>query len=50
MLLGVCGGIAAYKIAALTSTLVQRGAVREALRKINLGAEQDEEDEEDDER
>ncbi|HUA10073.1 MAG TPA: bifunctional phosphopantothenoylcysteine decarboxylase/phosphopantothenate--cysteine ligase CoaBC [Candidatus Acidoferrales bacterium] len=27
ILLGVCGGIAAYKIAALTSTLVQRGAV-----------------------
>lgn len=26
LLLGVCGGIAAYKIAALTSTLVQRGA------------------------
>ena len=27
VLLGVCGGIAAYKIAALTSTLVQRGAI-----------------------
>jgi phosphopantothenoylcysteine decarboxylase/phosphopantothenate--cysteine ligase len=26
ILIGVCGGIAAYKIAALTSTLVQRGA------------------------
>ncbi len=26
MLIGVCGGIAAYKIAGLTSTLVQRGA------------------------
>jgi phosphopantothenoylcysteine decarboxylase / phosphopantothenate---cysteine ligase len=26
ILLGVCGGIAAYKLAALTSTLVQRGA------------------------
>src|SRR5579872_994274 len=26
VLLGVCGGIAAYKAAALTSTLVQRGA------------------------
>lgn len=26
VLIGVCGGIAAYKIAALTSTLVQRGA------------------------
>jgi phosphopantothenoylcysteine decarboxylase / phosphopantothenate---cysteine ligase len=27
ILLGVCGGIAVYKIAALTSTLVQRGAI-----------------------
>ena len=27
VLLGVCGGIAVYKIAALTSTLVQRGAI-----------------------
>jgi phosphopantothenoylcysteine decarboxylase/phosphopantothenate--cysteine ligase len=27
VLLGVCGGIAAYKVAALTSTLVQRGAI-----------------------
>ncbi|MGB6984750.1 MAG: bifunctional phosphopantothenoylcysteine decarboxylase/phosphopantothenate--cysteine ligase CoaBC [Candidatus Aquilonibacter sp.] len=27
ILLGVCGGIAVYKIAALTSTLVQRGAM-----------------------
>ncbi|HTU69682.1 MAG TPA: bifunctional phosphopantothenoylcysteine decarboxylase/phosphopantothenate--cysteine ligase CoaBC [Candidatus Baltobacteraceae bacterium] len=26
ILIGVCGGIAAYKVAALTSTLVQRGA------------------------
>jgi phosphopantothenoylcysteine decarboxylase / phosphopantothenate---cysteine ligase len=27
ILLGICGGIAVYKIAALTSTLVQRGAI-----------------------
>jgi phosphopantothenoylcysteine decarboxylase / phosphopantothenate---cysteine ligase len=27
VLLGVCGGVAAYKAAALTSTLVQRGAI-----------------------
>jgi phosphopantothenoylcysteine decarboxylase/phosphopantothenate--cysteine ligase len=31
VLLGVCGGIAAYKIAALTSTLVQRGAVVDVI-------------------
>jgi phosphopantothenoylcysteine decarboxylase / phosphopantothenate---cysteine ligase len=31
LLLGVCGGIAAYKIAALTSTLVQRGAVVDVI-------------------
>jgi phosphopantothenoylcysteine decarboxylase/phosphopantothenate--cysteine ligase len=31
ILLGVCGGIAAYKIAALTSTLVQRGAVVDVI-------------------
>ncbi|MBV8601789.1 MAG: bifunctional phosphopantothenoylcysteine decarboxylase/phosphopantothenate--cysteine ligase CoaBC [Candidatus Eremiobacteraeota bacterium] len=31
ILLGVCGGIAAYKAAALTSTLVQRGAVVEVV-------------------
>jgi phosphopantothenoylcysteine decarboxylase / phosphopantothenate---cysteine ligase len=27
ILLGICGGIAVYKVAALTSTLVQRGAI-----------------------
>jgi phosphopantothenoylcysteine decarboxylase / phosphopantothenate---cysteine ligase len=31
VLLGVCGGIAAYKIAALTSTLVQRGAIVDVI-------------------
>ena len=31
ILLGVCGGIAAYKMAALTSTLVQRGAVVDVI-------------------
>jgi phosphopantothenoylcysteine decarboxylase / phosphopantothenate---cysteine ligase len=31
ILLGVCGGIAVYKIAALTSTLVQRGAVVDVI-------------------
>jgi phosphopantothenoylcysteine decarboxylase/phosphopantothenate--cysteine ligase len=31
VLLGVCGGIAAYKIASLTSTLVQRGAVVDVI-------------------
>jgi len=31
ILLGVCGGIAAYKIAALTSTLVQRGVVLDVI-------------------
>ena len=31
ILLGVCGGIAAYKIAALTSTLVQRGATVDVI-------------------
>ena len=31
MLLGVCGGIAAYKVAALTSTLVQRGATVDVM-------------------
>lgn len=31
VLLGVCGGISAYKIAALTSTLVQRGAIVDAI-------------------
>lgn len=31
VLLGVCGGIAAYKMAALTSTLVQRGAVVDVI-------------------
>ncbi len=31
ILLGVCGGIAAYKVAALTSTLVQRGAVVDVI-------------------
>lgn len=31
VLLGVCGGIAAYKIAALTSTLVQRGATVDVI-------------------
>ncbi len=31
MLLGVCGGIAAYKMAALTSTLVQHGAIVDVI-------------------
>ena len=31
ILLGVCGGIAVYKIAALTSTLVQRGAIVDVI-------------------
>ena len=31
ILIGVCGGIAAYKIAALTSTLVQRGATVDVI-------------------
>ncbi len=31
VLLGVCGGIAAYKIAALTSALVQRGAIVDVI-------------------
>lgn len=31
ILLGVCGGIAAYKMAALVSTLVQRGAVVDVI-------------------
>jgi phosphopantothenoylcysteine decarboxylase / phosphopantothenate---cysteine ligase len=31
ILLGVCGGIAAYKMAALTSTLVQRGATVDVI-------------------
>ena len=31
ILLGVCGGIAAYKMAALTSTLVQRGAIVDVI-------------------
>ena len=31
VLLGVCGGIAAYKAAALTSTLVQRGAIVDVI-------------------
>jgi len=31
VLLGVCGGIAAYKMAALTSTLVQRGAIIDVI-------------------
>ncbi|HVA28065.1 MAG TPA: bifunctional phosphopantothenoylcysteine decarboxylase/phosphopantothenate--cysteine ligase CoaBC [Candidatus Baltobacteraceae bacterium] len=31
VLLGVCGGIAAYKMAALASTLVQRGAVVDVI-------------------
>lgn len=31
VLLGVCGGISAYKIAALTSTLVQRGAIVDVI-------------------
>lgn len=31
ILLGVCGGIAAYKVAGLTSTLVQRGAVVDVI-------------------
>jgi phosphopantothenoylcysteine decarboxylase / phosphopantothenate---cysteine ligase len=31
ILLGICGGIAVYKIAALTSTLVQRGAIVDVM-------------------
>ncbi|HUN30258.1 MAG TPA: flavoprotein, partial [Alphaproteobacteria bacterium] len=31
ILIGVCGGIAAYKVAALTSTLVQRGAAVDVI-------------------
>ena len=31
ILLGICGGIAVYKIAALTSTLVQRGAIVDVI-------------------
>ncbi len=31
VLLGVCGGIAAYKMAALTSTLVQRGVIVDVI-------------------
>jgi phosphopantothenoylcysteine decarboxylase / phosphopantothenate---cysteine ligase len=31
VLIGVCGGIAVYKIAALTSTLVQRGAIVDVI-------------------
>jgi phosphopantothenoylcysteine decarboxylase / phosphopantothenate---cysteine ligase len=31
ILLGVCGGIAAYKVAALTSTLVQHGAIVDVI-------------------
>ncbi|MEO9171050.1 MAG: bifunctional phosphopantothenoylcysteine decarboxylase/phosphopantothenate--cysteine ligase CoaBC [Candidatus Baltobacteraceae bacterium] len=31
ILLGICGGIAAYKMAALTSTLVQRGAIVDVI-------------------
>lgn len=31
LVLGVCGGIAAYKAAALTSTLVQRGAIVDVI-------------------